>query len=88
MSGYDYNMLCLITKDRSDIIFPIICELANVCSFRDSDDYRTVLTDNAGMVWVNQEKNAYTTDISRQNHKYLRKLENEYYKKQRLQKHK
>ena len=88
MSGYDYNMLCLITKDRNDIIFPIICELANVCSFRDSDDYRTVLTDNVGMVWVNQEKNAYTTDISRQNHKYLRKVENEYYKKQRLQKHK
>ena len=60
----------------------------NITIIRDSDDYRTVLTDNVGMVWVNQEKNAYTTDISRQNHKYLRKLENEYYKKQRLQKNK
>ena len=64
-----------MNKDRKDLIFPIISELSKVCSYRNSDDYTTKLVG-----WTDADGKTYETDITRQNLKWMRKMENAYLK--------
>lgn len=55
---------------RKDLIFPIISELSRVCSYKNNDDYTTKLTG-----WKNANGVDYSTEISKHNAKWMRKME-------------
>lgn len=74
------NMIDIMNEGRSDLIYPIISELAKVCSYNNVDDYTTQLGDSLGF-WRDANGKVYETDITRQNIKMMRKAESQFQKK-------
>lgn len=77
------TLVDIMNQGRKDLIYPIIAELSKACSYRNADNYTTVLTG-----WRDANGKDYETDITRQNLKWMRKVETQYQKKKALSKKK